>query len=105
MTDAIINVTEVTQSVVITQPVVTVQVGGVAGVKGDKGIDGTSVVYTHNQTTPATTWTVNHNLGRYPSIQTLTVGQVEFDADIAHTSINQAIITLAIATAGIAQCN
>lgn len=61
--------------------------------------------YQHNQTTPATTWTINHNLGRYPSIELLSVGLVKFEADISHTSLNQAIVNLAIATAGIAQCN
>lgn len=61
--------------------------------------------YVHNQSTPAALWIINHNLNRYPSIELLSVGLVRFDADIAHVSLNQSVVTLAIATAGIAQCN
>jgi hypothetical protein len=61
--------------------------------------------YTHRQLSPDVVWTINHNLGRYPSIELLSVGTAKFEADITHINTNQAIVTLAIATAGIAQCN
>lgn len=61
--------------------------------------------YTHAQSSPATTWNINHNLNRYPSIELLTIGLVKFEADISHISLNQAIVTIATPMAGIAQCN
>ena len=78
-----------------------------AGIKGDKGDPGDSgfVGYTHNQIQALSTWTINHNLGKRPSIVLLSVGGVEFNGTIIHTSINQAIVYLEIATAGTAQCN
>lgn len=61
--------------------------------------------YNHIQSSPSTTWTINHNLGKYPSIELLSVGLVKFNADITHTSLNQSIVYLLSAQAGIAQCN
>ena len=61
--------------------------------------------YTHVQSTPATVWTINHNLGFRPSVELFDVGGQEFDADILHTSINQVIIYLNIAAAGTARLN
>lgn len=79
--------------------------GGGTGGGGTGGGGTTQAEYTHYQTTPSTTWIINHNLGRYPSIQVMSVGGIEFIADIQHTSTNQSIITLSSAVAGIAQCN
>ena len=77
------------------------------GIKGDKGDPGDSgfIGYTHNQIQALATWTINHNLGKYPSIVLLTIGSVEFKGNIVHSSINQTIVYLVIPQAGIAQCN
>jgi hypothetical protein len=108
-----------TEIIVIEQPVVNISIGETAvtvitketevilvevGISGINGASG-DASYRHTQTTPATTWTINHNLGKYPSIELLTVGSVKFFAEITHPNSNQSIISLAIATAGIAQCN
>ena len=95
-----VTVQPVSQTVQVNSPDGIIQVNGLQGLRGDLAAS-----YKHTQTTPASTWTINHNLGRTPSIQLLTVGSVEFFADITHTSLNQAVVTLATATAGIAQCN
>jgi len=55
------------------------------------------------QTTPALTWTINHNLGRRPVTELFTTGGVEFEAEVTHTSINQCIVTLTSALAGSAR--
>lgn len=55
------------------------------------------------QLTPATTWTINHNLGRRPVTELFSVGGVEFDAQVTHTSINQCIVSLTSALAGSAR--
>lgn len=75
-----------------------------SGIQGIQGISG-NAGYLHVQSTPATTWIINHNLGHYPSIELMTVGGVRFDASITHTSPNQAIVYLAVEYVGIAQCN
>lgn len=59
--------------------------------------------FAFEQTTPATTWTINHNLGRRPVTELFTVGGVEFEAQITHTSINQCIVTLTTPLAGSAR--
>jgi len=74
-----------------------------AGIKGDSG--DTLSRYSHNQASPALTWTINHNLNNHPSIVLLTIGGIEFNGQIIHTSLNQAIVYLVVATAGTAQCN
>lgn len=59
--------------------------------------------YVHTQSTPATTWTINHNLGFRPSVELLDSGSQEIDADVSHPSVNQTVITLKSAIAGLAR--
>jgi hypothetical protein len=62
------------------------------------------VAYLHTQGSSSATWTINHNLGYNPSIQLRTTGGVVFEGQITHTSINQAVVSLASAVAGTARC-
>jgi len=39
---------------------------GATGPQGDPGLSGAN--YVHNQMVPSATWTVTHNLNRYPSV-------------------------------------
>lgn len=64
-----------------------------------------SRVFEYEQSTPATTWTINHNLGYKPSVEVFNVGSREIDADVVHTSINQTVIGFTVATAGFARLN
>lgn len=59
--------------------------------------------YVHTQSTPASTWTINHNLGYRPAVELLDTGSQEIDGDIAHPTANQTVVTLNPATAGIAR--
>lgn len=93
---------------VIEGPSITIEVvedGGVEVVEvihpGPQGPPGTS--YLHEQPTPSTTWTINHNLGYRPSVELLDAGSQEIDGEIAHPSVNQTVVTLKPATAGIAR--
>ena len=61
--------------------------------------------YKHTQSVSNTTWTINHNLNKNPSITLYTIGSVEFSGDITHTSLNQSIVTLTTSIAGFAICN
>lgn len=59
--------------------------------------------YVYSQSVPATTWVINHNLGRYPSVELFNSGMQEIDAEIVHPSTNQTLVTLNPATAGLAR--
>ena len=56
--------------------------------------------YDHPQPTPATTWTVNHNLGRPISATVYSVGGLELEAEVVTVSPNQIQVLFTIATAG-----
>jgi len=100
----VIEVVTASEIVDVLQPQLEIVEVVQKGDKGDKGEPG-GTHYTHTQTSPSVTWTINHNLNKYPSIVLLTVGLVEFTADIVYSNKNQAIVTIAVATAGIAECN
>jgi len=67
------------------------------------GGSGSTSAYVHQQLTPAATWTINHGLGYRPSVELLDSGSQEIDAEIAHPTVNQTVITLNPATAGLAR--
>lgn len=62
-------------------------------------------MYLHTQSVAASTWTVNHNLGRYPAIEIRSVGNVVVQADITHINVNQSQINFSAPYAGSAYCN
>ena len=78
---------------------------GPIGPEGPQGVAGPSggTLYVHTQSTPATTWTINHNLGFRPSVELLDSGSQEIDGDISHPTVNQTVVTLNPATAGLAR--
>lgn len=59
--------------------------------------------YVHTEASPADIWTINHNKGYKPLIQTFTTGGVEFLADVIHVNENQIQITLGSPVAGFAR--
>ena len=96
-----VNVTAVTNTVTVTQGDTTVVTVTTAGPQGPGG--GAGAAYVHTQASPATTWTINHNLGFRPSVELLDSGSQEIDGDIAHPTVNQTVVTLNPATAGLAR--
>ncbi|NBR24579.1 MAG: hypothetical protein EBU08_12575 [Micrococcales bacterium] len=76
--------------------VVTVQTPGPQGPAG-------AAAYVFTQSTPATTWTINHNLGLRPSVELLDTGSQEIEGEVSHPSLNQTVVTLSLATAGMAR--
>lgn len=64
---------------------------------------GPIAAYTHDQPSPDFTWTINHNLGYRPSVELFDSGSQEFDAEVSHPTVNQAVVTLTIATSGFAR--
>ena len=84
---------------VVTVPVTSVVTATTEGPQGPAG----SGAYVFTQSTPSTTWAINHNLGFRPTVELLDAGSQEIDGDVAHPSINQTIVTLNPATAGLAR--
>lgn len=81
-----------------------IQVGqqGPPGPPGPEGPAGAS--YVHTQNSAATSWTVNHNLGFFPSVTCLNSGSVEIEGSVIHNSINQCTITFDVAVSGQCRC-
>lgn len=78
---------------------------GPSGAVGPTGPQGPSGLEDFEQSfASATTWTVNHNLGRFPIATILTTGNVEMDAQIVHMSNNQLIVHFASPIAGSVRC-
>ena len=61
--------------------------------------------YTHVQSTSAATWTINHNLGKYPSISVVDSGGSWVVGSVDYTTINQCTVTFAGGFSGKAFCN
>lgn len=80
---------------------------GIQGLQGNQGVpgpDGTVEDYTHTQASGLDTWTVNHNLGRYPIVSVLSPGGVEIEAAVQHITVNQLLVQFASALTGTARC-
>lgn len=75
---------------------------GPQGPIGPQGLPG-APAYVHTQSSPSNVWTINHNLGYRPTVELLTVGGVEFDAEVVHASGNQTLVYLTTPTAGTAR--
>ena len=56
--------------------------------------------FTHSQSIAAASWTVNHNLGFYPTVAVLTAGGAEIIAAVTHLSTNTVTISLNAAATG-----
>lgn len=62
--------------------------------------------YEHTQGASASTWTVNHNLNKYPAVQAYDSGGTQVPiVEVAHTDVNTCVITLAFSTSGKVYCN
>jgi len=81
------------------------QTGEVLKYNGAQWVDatdeGTAFVFT--QSTVATTWTINHNLGHIPSVEVFDSGSQEIEADVSHPDINQTLILFTVPTTGFAR--
>lgn len=96
--------------IVVAGPPAIVEIVGVGAVEvvevsipGPQGALCTGASYVHTQGSPATTWTINHNLGFRPAVAVLSVGSMEVEAEVTHTSVNQVVIGFVTATAGSAR--
>lgn len=94
-----VTVTENGSSTVVTVPVTSTVTAVTQGPQGPSG----AAAFVYQQAAPATTWTINHNLGYKPSVELLDSGSQEIDGDVSHPSDNQTVVTLNPASAGLAR--
>lgn len=59
--------------------------------------------FVHDQPSPLTSWTVNHNLGHKPEVGVYSTGSVQLMAEVVHLTENQTIISFVAPTAGYAR--
>lgn len=61
--------------------------------------------YAHDQMTPSASWTVTHNLGKFPAIMIVDSSGNVVEGNIQHVDTTQAILTFTSAFSGMAYCN
>lgn len=61
--------------------------------------------YVHPQLSPATVWTIDHNLNKHPTVTIVDSAGSVYEAQIEYPSLNQAIARMSAAFAGTAYCN
>jgi hypothetical protein len=86
---------EVPGTIDLTATVVPVQ-----GEQGPPGLSGAG--YTHDQVTPASTWTIVHNLQSKPPLTVVLAGAEDEPvfADVTYPDLNTAVVELPTASAG-----
>lgn len=94
-----VTVTEDGSSTVVSVPVTSTVTAVTQGPQGPAG----SGAYIHTQSTAASTWTINHNMGFRPAVELLDSGSQEIDGEITHPTVNQTVVMLNPASAGLAR--
>ena len=82
---------------------------GPAGPKGDQGLQGlpglAGASYEHLQAIPAATWTINHGLGRFPSVTVVDSAGSVVVGNIEYVSNNTVVLYFSAAFGGSAYLN
>lgn len=101
---SLLNIASITQTQTLIAALETVNILAIAeqGPAGANGAAGAGFI--HTQTTPATVWTANHNLGFYPAVAVSNSGGEIGLPDVANISINQVRAYFQTATAGQLRC-
>ena len=82
-----------------------VDLQGPEGPQGPQGPPGIIETYIHNQISPASTWSIQHNLGRYPSVSIVDSGGSIVLGAVKYISENEIQISFSAAFAGRAFLN
>lgn len=78
---------------------------GATGPTGPQGPAGLDLHYAHEQSVASAMWTVNHSLGKFPSVTVVDSSGREVEGDVSHTNVNQTVLTFGAAFAGKAYLN
>jgi hypothetical protein len=79
------------------------QYGRVTSVTPSPGLGDLS--YTHNQVVPSATWTINHNLGKRPTVDVIDSGGSTVIGEVVHLSVNSVRLDFSSAFGGTAYLN
>lgn len=90
------------EAVAIERETTVVEVG-VVGPQGPRGLAGEGAGF-EQSFAAASSWLVNHNLGRLPIVTLLRTGDAEIEAEVVHTSLNQFVVYFALPVAGRVRC-
>ena len=95
-----ITVTTTVQNVTVSTTTPTITISSV-GVQGPQGPAAT-IFYTYTQNTPASVWTITHNLNGYPTAVVLDSACNQCEGTISYTNANTMVITFTAAFSGTA---
>ena len=73
------------------------------GERGLQGQSGLGAGFDFIQLTALSVWTINHNLGYYPTLTCYTTGGLEIEGSSLNTSSNQLIVSFNTPIAGFAR--
>ena len=76
-----------------------------AAIRSEGDATGGDLTYVHNQGSPASVWTITHNLNKYCSVDVVDSGGSVVVPDVHYDSLNAVTITFGSATSGKAYCN
>lgn len=78
---------------------------GIQGIQGEQGIPGVASTYTHTQIAASTLWTIEHDLGKKPSVSVVDSAETLIMANIIYLDNNRCQVELSMAISGKAYCN
>ncbi len=78
---------------------------GPQGIQGPAGSDATDKHYAHTQTSASSSWNINHNLDKYPSVVVTDSGGNKVIGDIQYNDVNNVTITFTASFSGRAYLN
>lgn len=64
-----------------------------------------AAIYTHTQGSASSTWTINHNLAKFPSVTVIDSSDSVVEGDISYTNANSLVITFTASFSGKAYLN
>ena len=85
--------------------VVTIGIQGPVGPQGPAGPATPGTTYVFEQNTPATTWTIVHNLGQYPSVTVVDSGGSVVIGAVDYIDTNTCVVSFTMAFGGRAYLN
>lgn len=69
------------------------------------GGSGSDKHYAHTQASASTLWTINHSLGKYPSVTIFDSSGSEWVGEVTHTDTNTLTVAFSSAFGGVAYLN
>jgi len=101
LSDITVDVVSPLEVEIVVGPDITVEAGTVSGPPGPPGASQTS--YNHQQFQPALVWTVDHNLGFFPSVIIFDTTGREVLGGVTNPTPNRTTLTFSAAIAGSAR--